>query len=156
MEVFRLAATEFSDLSGTGGLFGNGRWHTKGNFVIYAGSSRSLAVLEKFVHEEDIDVPNLSMITIYLPDDLPYQQYTLHDLPTNWDNIDSTNLDGTQQLGDEFLSSLSHAYLIVPSVIVPHEYNYVINPAHPKASRISIIDKQAYRYDSRYQRFIKS
>ena len=156
MEVFRLAVTEYSDLKGIGGLFGSGRWHKEGNLVVYAASSRSLSVLEKFIHEEDIDVPDLSMISIYIPDDMPYEQYTLHDLPENWDSIHSANLDGTQSMGTKFLIAAAYAYLKVPSAIVPHEYNYIINPAHPDVHRIKIIDKHDYRYDGRYQRFIKA
>lgn len=155
MEVFRLSVAKYADLTGTGGLCGDGRWHTKGKPVVYGGSSRALAILEKFIHEEDIDVPDMSMITIYIPDDLPYEQITLHQLPNEWDSIDSTKLGGTQVLGDTFLKSLSHAYLKVPSAIVPHEYNYIINPAHPDAHCIKVIDKHPYSYDGRYKRFIK-
>jgi RES domain-containing protein len=151
MEVYRLADEEHTDLIGLDGLFGDGRWHTMEKPVVYGASSRSLSVLERFVHEEDIDVPALVMITIYIPDDLPSLKYTLHNLPSGWDTIESTELGGTQSLGDTFLSSKSHAFMVVPSAIVPHEYNYVINPSHEDASQIKVINKHSHSYDKRYQ-----
>jgi hypothetical protein len=39
---------------------------------------------------------------------------------------------------------------------VSHEYNYVLNPLHPVASRITIVDARNYQYDERYKRIMKA
>jgi RES domain-containing protein len=39
--------------------------------------------------------------------------------------------------------------LSVPSAIVPEERNYLLNPAHPEFSRITIARPAAYRIDPR-------
>ncbi|WP_395338289.1 RES family NAD+ phosphorylase [Ningiella sp. W23] len=154
--MFRLAVKKYCGLEGLGGLYGDGRWHTEGQPVLYTASSRSLAVLERFVHEESIDLPDLMMVTVHIPDDLPFDQYTSAELPLNWDTTNAGNQTDTQDIGTAFLQKGHYGYMRVPSAIIPHEYNYIINPLHHSAMRISLIEKHPYRYDSRYQRFIKS
>lgn len=70
MEVFRLSVKRYADLTGTGGMFGSGRWHQKGQPILYTAGSRSLSALERFVHESPVQMPQLVMMTIYIPDDI--------------------------------------------------------------------------------------
>jgi len=156
MEVYRLALENYATLDGMGGLFGDGRWHKKGYNVTYATSSRSLAVLERLVHSSPTDIPSMVMITIFIPDDIPYKQFTSAELPKNWDTIDSGDLIDTQDIGTHFLQKSQYAFMKVPSAIVPHEYNYIINPKHTDSHRIVINELHPYRFDARYQRFIKA
>lgn len=156
MEVFRLASKRFPSLDGAGGLYSDGRWHSQGRPIVYTASSRSLSVLERFVHEQSIDVPSLVMMSIYIPDDIDYQHYTASTLPDEWDTIDNIFQSQTQALGDTFLEDNRYSYLKVPSAIVPHEYNYLINPSHKDSQRIRINESLPYHYDQRYKRFIKA
>ena len=43
-------------------------------------------------------------------------------------------------MGDQWLASGQSCILEVPSVIVPHESNYILNPKHPDFSSIQIGD----------------
>ena len=43
----------------------------------------------------------------------------------------------------------SAAVLRVPSVLVPEEYNVVLNPAHPEHSRIRVMEVVPFRFDAR-------
>ena len=155
MEVFRLAVKEYATLDGIGGLYCSGRWHHEGKHVVYTASSRSLSVLERFIHESSMVVPSLVMLSIYIPDDLPQFSHAESTLPKGWDAVDDEQQSATQDLGDKFLSDNKYAYMKVPSAIVPHEYNYIINPRHPDSSRIKINETLPYHYDERYKRFIK-
>lgn len=156
MEVYRLANANFVSLDGKGGIYGSGRWHYEGNLTSYAASSRALAVLERFVHDTDsMSVPNLKMVTIHIPDELAFEQIFEENLPNNWDTIESANQSATQDIGTRFLKSMMNAYLKVPSAIVPHEFNYVLNPLHPDAKQIKIIQQHSYQYDPRYKCMIK-
>lgn len=85
MELFRLSVKKFADLSGMGGMFGSGRWHQKGQPVIYTAGSRSLAALERFVHESPVQMPPLVMMTIYVPDDIAILRVSESELPEGWD-----------------------------------------------------------------------
>jgi RES domain-containing protein len=39
--------------------------------------------------------------------------------------------------------------LNVPSAIVPQEFNYLMNPLHPKALKVKIINKSPFSFDER-------
>jgi RES domain-containing protein len=52
-------------------------------------------------------------------------------------------------LGDSWLDEGAAPVLQVPSVIVPEEYNLLINPVHPASKRISATVARQYVYDPR-------
>ena len=156
MEVYRLANTSYIPLDGKGGLYGAGRWHSMGNLVTYAVSSRALAVLERFIHDADtLSVPNLQMLTIHIPDHMSFDQRFEKDLPKGWDTTENGQQQVSQSIGTAFLKKLAHPYLKVPSAIVSHEYNYILNPLHPDANEIKVISTCSYQYDPRYKKMIR-
>jgi RES domain-containing protein len=55
----------------------------------------------------------------------------------------------TIQFGDSWLDGASAPILLVPSVIVPEEYNLLINPAHPASKRITATVSRQSVYDPR-------
>ena len=55
--------------------------------------------------------------------------YDEKDLPEGWDA--RPNGPASQQVGGEWAWSEESLVLRVPSVVVPMEYNYLINPKHP-------------------------
>ncbi|MGB3531794.1 MAG: RES family NAD+ phosphorylase, partial [Saprospiraceae bacterium] len=72
-------------------------------------------------------------------------------LPIDWKSIPPAHT--TQLIGDRFVSSMEGLTLKVPSVIVPGEYNFLINPAHPDFKKVKIIKKEKFEFDKRL--FIK-
>ena len=70
MLIYRIAHPSYAqDLSGYGALLVSGRWHFKGNRVIYAAENSSLALLEYLAHTEGLKrrLP-YHLITIEVPD----------------------------------------------------------------------------------------
>lgn len=57
----------------------------------------------------------------------------------------------TQYIGDDFVKDNEAAVLKVPSCIVPPEYNYLINPNHPDAKRITVVSKKQLTFDKRFK-----
>jgi RES domain-containing protein len=55
----------------------------------------------------------------------------------------------SQQLGQEWISGLESALLLVPSVIVPGEYNALVNPAHPDSRKITAKVRRHFIHDPR-------
>jgi RES domain-containing protein len=55
-------------------------------------------------------------------------------------------------LGDEWVREGRSAVLRVPSVVVPHEPNYVLNPAHPGFGEIWIGTPEPVPFDVRLAR----
>jgi RES domain-containing protein len=142
--------SNYASLDGAGGLYASGRWHTRGNPVVYCAENPSTALLEILVHLE-IDAEdrpkNFRVLRIECPD-ISSTVIEPTDLPTDW----RENLLLTENLGDRWLAARKSALLRVPSALVPETWNVLINPAHPEAGalRISAIYEQAF--DARFLR----
>jgi RES domain-containing protein len=72
---------------------------------------------------------------------------TLEQLPPDWRQIPAPS--STQELGAEWCNSGRSAVLRAPSVIIPSEYNFVLNPAHPDYKQIEIGPAEPFSIDPR-------
>ena len=134
-----------------GGLRAPGRWHTRGQRVVYCTSNPATALLEVLVHLE-IDVEDIPVAFRYLEIDAPdsISSETLDSAPLGprW----RTDLNATRAAGDEWLRSGRSALLRVPSVIVPDTWNVLVNPRHNEASQIRIVRIHDQGIDARLMR----
>lgn len=137
--------------SGEGGRRVAGRWNSKGNPVVYAASSLSLAALEKFVHlgEDGIGIEFVSY-AIAIPAAIKVTIWRESDMPRDWRDCPAP--PSTQALGDGWLSGRRGAVLLVPSVVTPSESNLLFNPAHPAFRKVKISDPRAFSFDPRMWR----
>jgi RES domain-containing protein len=149
MIVYRLSKSTYAnDLSGKGAEVAGGRWNNKGTPFIYTSGSRALCLAEVMVHiPSDSLLVDYSMITLEVPDK-KMQTLLPPNLPENWRTIPAPS--STRQIGDAFCRANLYLVLKVPSVIVPEEYNYLINPKHPDMSRLKIIHIEAFTFDTRF------
>ena len=69
------------------------------------------------------------------------------ELPDGWDARPYTSV--SQRLGDAWLEAKTAAVLRVPSVVVPIESNYLIDPAHPDFPSIRIGTPSVAPFDPR-------
>ncbi|MCC8409871.1 RES family NAD+ phosphorylase [Mucilaginibacter sp. UR6-1] len=148
MIVYRITSYDYGrDLTGTGARLYGGRWNSEGRPMLYTASSRSLAVLEVLVHLPPLLVPdNYCLVEIELPAN-SILQIDVQSLPENWHDISVSRI--TRQIGDEFLKKGEHLILSVPSIIVPAEFNYLINPRHPDMEKARIVNVSPFRFDDR-------
>lgn len=141
-----------ASLSGEGGLYAAGRWHTRGRRVVYLADHPAAALLEVMVHLE-IDADDLpshyQLLAIDVPDGIAAASVVL---PDGWRETIAT----TQTLGDTWLRETSSALLRVPSAIVPDAHNYLFNPAHADAARVSIAQTTRAAFDPRLMAFVKT
>jgi RES domain-containing protein len=136
-------ATAFS---GEGAAKTGGRWNSRGVAVVYTSATRSLAALETLVHLNPPVMFNYGIIRIEFDEEW-VERLTLAALPTDW-KVEPPPLS-TRQLGDEWARALRSAILAVPSVIIPQETNYVLNPAHPNFRKIAIGQPAGFAFDPR-------
>jgi hypothetical protein len=61
----------------------------------------------------------------------------------------------TKDLGMSWVKSGTTAVLSVPSVVVPNERNYLLNPAHPDFSKIRFFAPKPFVFDRRLRQFTK-
>lgn len=142
MYVYRIERKKYLDdmLSGKGAALCSGnRWNSLHTPMVYTSQSRSLAVLEILARVNAMElVPGDRMLVeLEIPDNLRVEEITLADLPVNWHIFPPG--EQTQVLGDAFIRKAQAAVCKVPSSLVEGEFNYLINPLHPKSKYLKII-----------------
>ncbi len=152
MRVFRLSKAKYKDqLSGYGASLNGQRWNTKGTEVIYTAQSRALASCEVAVHLPIGLLPkDYFMVEIDIPHTIAIQEIPMDQLPTGWNCIPC--MPSSQMIGDNFVSENKFAVLKVPSVIVPGDFNYILNPKHPDFKKITIVETTPFPFDPRQLR----
>lgn len=141
----RLARKAFD---GEGERLYGGRWNSPGTRLVYVSSSAALAQLEMLVHLESDEI--LSARYVLIPVRIPprcVRTVTADELPRNWRSLVAPR--STRRLGDEWVEAASSVALRVPSAIVPQEWNYLINPAHPDFRRLEIGKAESLSFDKR-------
>ena len=150
MRVWRICRKPYVDtaLDGIGGMYTSGRWHTKGNPIVYTASSAALAALEVLVHVNPLTAPSdLRLLAIELPDDLTTEVLEPVTLPGSWHSVPAPA--ELQTLGSSWLTSGRTAALNVPSAVITVERNYLLNPRHPELQRVRILSDEAFSFDTR-------
>ena len=132
--------------SGEGAAKFPGRWNSRGVVVVYASATRSLTALETLVHLNPPVIFKYQIIGIEFDDDL-LETLVSTELPSDW-KMEPPPLS-TRQLGDEWARSLRSPILAVPSVIIPEETNYLLNPAHPDFKSVAIGKPAPFALDPR-------
>jgi RES domain-containing protein len=149
MRLWRIS--NYSDLSGEGGRRADGRWHERDRRVIYLSEHPALALLEVLVHlEMDVeDIPTgFRLLAVDVPGDIPIEEITE-------ENLDSHHLawrfapEVTRALTSSWFAEVRTALLKIPSVIVPGTSNFLLNPLHSDASRLTVSSNTKLTFDER-------
>jgi len=140
----RYASTAFD---GEGARFNGGRWNSPGVAVVYCSSTRALAALEVLAGLGSTAPLNAYVVIAVSFDAALVETVELAVLPENW--RDSPPGVSTQQVGDDWIDAGKTAVLSVPSVIVPEERNYLLNPTHPSFGDITRGPAEDFEFDSR-------
>ena len=136
-----------SAFEGEGSRRYGGRWNHKGIPIVYTAGSLSLAALELLVHLEYSQIlRTYASIAIEFDENLCLRLEP-SDLPADW--TDCPAPDSTRNIGTAWFNSGDSVILAIPSVIVPVETNYLINPLHPDFEKIKIGGPEQFEYDQR-------
>jgi RES domain-containing protein len=149
VEFYRLTKRRYeaTAFSGEGARLFPGRWNRKGTPMVYCAESLSLAVLECFVHVDAADLPDdLIAIRAELPDGMT-TRLDAAVLPKKWRDLPGPA--ALQAIGDAWVSGATSAGLVVPSAIVPTEWNLLLNPAHPGMPKLRRISSEPFAFDPR-------
>jgi RES domain-containing protein len=137
MLAWRLCRRPHADLSGEGARRYGGRWNSIGRRVVYLAEHPALAALEVRVHLDlsyELLPDDYVLLGILVPDELVRDTGACAD---------------TVAAGNAWLDRATSAALRVSSVLVPHAFNVLINPAHPLAQAVSIETLEPFRIDPR-------
>jgi RES domain-containing protein len=149
MRVFRLMRKKYGiELSGKGAALSGNRWNSKGTELIYCAESRALAMAEVAVHVSLSILPkDYVMVEIVIPTAVTISSLAFEDLPPNWNKF--PHLLDTQKIGDGFVAERKSCVLKVPSVVVPGDFNFLINPHHLDFQAIKIVGHKDFPFDQR-------
>jgi len=132
--------------TGEGAKQYGGRWNSPGVAVVYASANKSLAALEILVHLNPRKLGSYKVFSFHFDHALA-ESLHIRNLPKEW--REEPPPPSIQRLGDEWARQLRSAILAVPSILIPEESNYVLNPAHPDFSRIEIGKPANFAFDPR-------
>jgi RES domain-containing protein len=151
LRIFRLARRAFFDSSapfaGEGAYIAGSRWCTPGHYMSFASLGEALATLEYLVHLGERRFADDVVLIVAEIDEALVERLDRRKLRRGWDR--SPPPIETQRLGDAWLASMASVGLRVPSAIVAHEENVLINSRHPDVGRIKIVSVDPWKLDPR-------
>jgi RES domain-containing protein len=140
--------SDFAELSGEGGLVASARWHTVGRRIVYLADHPASALLEMIVNQ-NLDRGELpaqyQLLAIQVPDGAALAAIEAADLPAGWRH----DREITRARGDRWLELAETSLLRVPSAIVPHAFNWLLNPLHGGAGAVAIAEIVRADFDAR-------
>lgn len=154
MIVYRIANLKYKEatLSGIGAEKVGGRWNEVGTRAVYCSENVSLALLEYYVHSENIAYlpKEILLAKIYIPDEFIIEQ--LIDLPENWSQYPYNSK--TTELFTNLAKDRNFFALRVPSSVVGLESNIILNPLYKDFGKVEVIEFFKLPIDERLTRNI--
>lgn len=149
IEIWRVVTAPAASQAYTGEgarLFG-GRWSSCGTAMIYAAAHISTAFLEISVLDRSFQAPYV-IVPATIPPAIKVSAIRVEQLPVDWRQ--QTGVETLRRLGDDWQKNMVSAVLVVPSVIVPQESLYLLNPNHNDFSLIRVGTAFAIDIGSRF------
>jgi RES domain-containing protein len=148
VRVWRIASAAHAAFDGEGARRYGSRWTPRGVPAIFTSATLSLAALERFVHtDSDLEAVNLIATPVEIDDDVDIESVALAILPANWRTFPSPPT--LTAIGAQWLATIRTAVLSVPSVVIPHERNFVLNPTHEAFAKLTIGRSEPFSFDPR-------
>lgn len=140
MIVYRIANLKYkeSTLSGTGAEKVGGRWNEVGTRAVYCSENISLALLEYYVHSENIAYlpKEIVVAKIEFPDDFVIEE--LKKIPERWNQYPYSSK--TTEIFTKLSKNRNFFALRVPSTIVGLEYNIILNPLYKDFGKVEVVE----------------
>ena len=143
MRIFRLHRGQRLAADYSGSLLYPNRWNPAGTAMLYSSATLSLACLELLVHLP----PNL------IPAEYVYSTAELEAPPEVADfRGDLKDVDAARRFGHQWAADVRSLALFVPSLVVPIEFNVLLNPVHAGFARIPWSAPERFGFDPRLLR----
>ncbi len=152
MIVYRLANAKYKQLtlSGLGAEKVGGRWNEIGTRAVYCSENISLALLEYYVHSENIAYlpKDILIAKIEFPDDFIIEE--LKELPERWRQYPYSSK--TTSIFTKLVRERNIFALKVPSSIVGLESNIILNPLYKEFGKVEIVEFIQLNIDERLRK----
>jgi RES domain-containing protein len=143
VQIYRLHRRHRAADDYQGSLIQPNRWNPAGVPMLYCSSALSLACLEVLVHVAAAEIPP----------DYVYSSAELKSVAEAADfEGDLADEDATRRYGHSWAISVRSLALLVPSVMIPVEFNILLNPLHPAYAEVVWNAPRPFRFDRRLLR----
>ena len=122
-----------------GAMMAGGRWNPIGIPMLYTAEHLSLACLEVLVHLDKGQLPR----------DYVWSKTELAVAPGVLANIASPSVSHCQTAGEAWVRERVELAGRVPSVIIPEEFNILLNPRHEGYDAVRWSDPRPFHFDPR-------
>ena len=136
--------------SGEGARIFEGRWNSAGVRMVYCSEHLSLAALEILVHTQPLMMRDKFRAFRVSWDESLMTIVDLRKLPKGWNGQPPGA--ASKMIGDDWIKKAGSAVLALPSVIVPQERTFLLNPKHHDFGKIKIKDTGDFSLDPRLRR----
>ena len=148
MRVWRIASATHATFDGEGARRHGSRWTPRGLPAVFTSATLSLAALERFVNTDpDLEPAGLVTVAVDIETNIAIDTVTAVDLPADWRTYPAP--PDLAMIGERWLLESKSAVLSVPSVVIPNERNFVLNPTHADFVRLTINPSQPFSFDLR-------
>ena len=149
MIVYRIANLKYKDstLSGIGAERVGGRWNEVGTRAVYCSENISLALLEYYVHSENIALlpKKILVAKIEFPDKFIIEE--LKELPEKWNQYPYSSKSAA--VFTALAKNRDFFALKVPSTIVGLEHNIILNPLYKEFGKVEVVEYFTLPIDER-------
>ena len=136
-----------SAFSGEGARIFEGRWNSTGVRMVYCSEHVSLAALEILVHTQPVTIRDKFRVFRVSWEGKMMITIDLKKLPKGWNAQPPDSI--SKEVGDNWVRLGHSVVLAVPSVIVPAERTFLLNPKHQDFGKITIKDSGSFYLDPR-------
>jgi len=148
VRVWRIASAAHAAFDGEGARRHGSRWTPRGIPAVFTSATLSLAALERFVHTDaDLEPADLLAIPVEIRDDISIDAVALESLPADWRTFPAP--PALSAIGEQWFRASRTPVLSVPSVVIPHERNFILNPTHDEFTLIVIGRSEPFSFDPR-------
>ncbi len=139
MMVYRMHRAVRSAGDCTGSVLAGGRWNPIGTPLLYTSQHLSLACLEILVHLDKGQLPR----------DYVWSKVKLPRSPEFLQVAGLQSVLSCQATGDAWVRTGSQLAAQVPSIVIPEEFDVLLNPAHADYNALVWSEPQPFRFDTR-------
>lgn len=124
------------------------RWTPRGLPAVFASATLSLATLERFVHTDpDLEPADLVAVEIEIKPSIRIESVAVSVLSPNWREYPAPI--ALTSVGEQWLQAAKTVALSVPSVVIPGERNFILNPGHADFDKLSVASPEPFAFDRR-------
>lgn len=151
MRLWRLTPARWAAaaFSGEGAFRYGGRWNSPGTRLVYLSSTLALAALETLVHADFDTLPEYAALPVDVPGEMLARAESVDAATLVADWRAELAPAALRAVGDAWVAQGRSLLLAVPSVIIPSELNYLLNPAHSDMRRLEVGAAEVFEFDPR-------